>query len=65
MTFWGGPLRERPVLGTLDARRVNEITGAIVRRYFDQELLGQRSTLLTALRAFAEVTARTVPPPAH
>jgi predicted dienelactone hydrolase len=64
MPFWGGPLRERPVLGTLDARRVNEITGAIVRRYFDQELLGQRSTLLTALRAFPEVTARTVPPPA-
>jgi hypothetical protein len=61
MAFWGGALRERPVLGTLDARRVNEITGAIVRLYFDQELLGRRATLLTGLRAFPEVTARTVP----
>ena len=63
MTFWGGALRQRPVLGTLDAKRVNEITTAIVRLYFDQELLGQRSKLLTALRTFPEVTARTVPPP--
>ena len=61
MAFWGGALRDRPVLGTLDARRVNEITGTIVRLYFDQELLGRRSTLLTGLRGLAEVTARMVP----
>src|SRR5947208_4413637 len=44
MVFWGGPLRERPVLGTLAPLRATEITGVIVRQYFDQELLRQRST---------------------
>ena len=46
MAFWGGPLRQRPVLGTIAPARVNEITGVIVRQYFDQELLGRRSPLL-------------------
>ena len=65
MAFWGGPLRERPVLGTMAPARVSEITGAIVRQYFDQELLGQRSTLLAGMPLFPEVTVRTVPPPAR
>jgi len=62
MAFWGGPLRERPVLGTIAPARASEITGVIVRQYFDQELLGQRSTLLTGTPLFPEVTVRTFPP---
>lgn len=65
MVFWGGPLRERPVLGTIAPVRVNEITGVIVRQYFDQVLLGRRSTLLAGTRLFPEVAVRTFPPPAR
>jgi len=59
MVFWGGPLRERPVLGTIAPARVTEITSVIVRQYFDQVLLGQRSTLLAGTPVFPEVTVRT------
>jgi predicted dienelactone hydrolase len=62
MTFWGGPLRERPVLGTMAPARVTAITRAVVRRFFDQELLGQRAALFTALASFPEVTVKTVVP---
>jgi hypothetical protein len=62
MAFWGGPLRERPVLGAIAPARVSEITSAIVRQYFDQELSGQRSPLLAGSAVFPEVTVRTVPP---
>lgn len=62
MAFWGGPLRERPVLGTIAPARASEITGVIVRQYFDQELLGQRSTLLAGMPLFPEVTVKTFPP---
>jgi dienelactone hydrolase len=65
MAFWGGPLRERPVLGTIDPARASEISNAIVRQYFDQELLGQRSSLLAGTPLFPEVTVRTVPAPAR
>ncbi|PYQ94554.1 MAG: hypothetical protein DMF95_15095 [Acidobacteria bacterium] len=61
MVFWGGPLRERPVLGTLAPLRATEITGVIVRQYFDQELLRQRSTLLGGMPLFPEVSVRTFP----
>jgi len=61
MVFWGGPLRERPVLGAIAPARITEITGVIVREYFDQVLLGRRSTLLAGTRLFPEVTARTFP----
>jgi len=61
MVFWGGPLRERPVLGTLAPTRASEITGVIVRQYFDQELLRQRSTLLGGMPLFPEVSVRTFP----
>jgi len=60
MVFWGGPLRERPILGTLAPGRVTEITRVLVRRYFDQELLGQRAALSGALTPLSEVTFRTV-----
>jgi hypothetical protein len=62
MTFWGGPLRERPVLGSIAPARVTEITRLIVTKYFDQELLGQRSALSTAMGSIPEVTLRTVTP---
>ena len=41
--------------------RVTEITGVIVRQYFDQELIGQRSTLLAGTSLFPEVTVTTFP----
>ena len=42
MVLWGGPLRERPILGKLAPERIVEITRAIVRGFFDQELLGRK-----------------------
>jgi len=60
MVFWGGPLRERPILGTLPPGRVTEITRLLVRRYFDQELLGQRAALSGALAPLSEVTFHTI-----
>jgi hypothetical protein len=65
MAFWGGPLRERPVLGTMKPARISEITRAIVHEYFDQELMGQRSALLAGTPLFPEVTVRKIPPPAR
>ena len=61
LVFWGGPLRERPILGSIAPARVTEITRATVRGYFDQELLGHRSALATALPAstFPEVAIKT------
>jgi dienelactone hydrolase len=61
MVFWGGPLRERPVLGTLAAARAAELTALIVRQYFDQELLGRRSTLLAGSSVPPELTVKTMP----
>jgi predicted dienelactone hydrolase len=58
MTFWGGPLRERPVLGAIAPARVTEILRAVVRRYFDQELRGQRSAL-AVLSSYPEVAFTT------
>jgi dienelactone hydrolase len=60
MVLWGGPLHPGKELGTLAPARAVEITRAIVRQYFDQELLGQRSPLLegNAGKAFPEVTIR-------
>jgi hypothetical protein len=62
MTFWGGALRERGVLGTIAAARVSEISRVIVREYFDQELLGQQSALLAGTPMFSELTVRMFPP---
>ena len=58
MTFWGGPLRERPVLGTLAPERVHTLASTIVREFFDQELLGRKSPLLSGTTRFPEVTVR-------
>ena len=65
MPFWGGPLRERPVLGAMAPARAIEITRTIVREYFDQELSGLRSPLLSGTSVYPELTVRTVPPPAR
>ncbi len=58
MVFWGGPLRERSLLGKMAANRTNEITRVIVRQFFDQELLGQRSPLLAGKASYPEVRVR-------
>ena len=63
MVFWGGPLRERHVLQALPPARAAAITAAIVRQYFDQELLGRRSPLLAGTSVFPEVTLTPVQPP--
>ena len=65
MAFWAGPLRERAILGTMAPARASAITGAIVRQYFAQELLGQRSALLAGEPVFPEVTVSTFRPTAH
>jgi len=61
MALWGGPLRKSGALGTLPPARAIEITRSIVRQYFDQELLGRRSALLSGKAAWPEVTVRTFP----
>jgi pimeloyl-ACP methyl ester carboxylesterase len=61
MTFWGGPLRKIPALGTIAPSRVSEITRLVVRRFFDQELLGRPSSLLPELARVPELTVRTFP----
>lgn len=63
MVFWGGPLRERPVLGSIAPLRITEITRRLVREYFDQTLLGKRSALLAGTAAFPEATVRSLPLP--
>jgi pimeloyl-ACP methyl ester carboxylesterase len=61
MIFWNGPLRARGALGTLAPLRATEITRAVVREYFDQELLNKRSSLLGGRSVFPEITIH--PPP--
>ena len=55
MVLWGGPLRERNILGTLDPARAIAVTRSIVREYFDQELLGRASPLLNGTSTIPEV----------
>jgi len=61
MVLWGGPLRKSGALGTLPPARAIEITRFIVRQYFDQELLGRRSAMLSGKAPLPEVTVRTFP----
>ena len=56
MAFWGGPLRERRILGDIDPVRATTITRTIVRQYFDQELLRRGGALRTAMKAYPDVT---------
>lgn len=47
MNFWGGPLRARGAFGPIDPARAAALTRQIVREYFDQELLGRPSPVLS------------------
>ena len=58
-------VRERPVLGPIAPARITDITRVVVREFFDQELLGRRSTLLAGAPQFPEVSVRTFAPPAR
>jgi predicted dienelactone hydrolase len=55
MILWGGPFRERGALGTISPTRAVEISRAIARQYFDQELLGKPSPLLAGKEKLPEV----------
>ena len=56
MNFWPGPLRSRNAFGAIAPERAAEITRTIVREYFDQELLGKVSPLLSGKTQMPEVT---------
>ena len=56
MIFWGGPLRDRGILGGLAPERITAITRTIVREYFDETLGGKRSPLLNRTATLPEVT---------
>jgi len=60
MVFWGGPLRERPVLGPIAPTRAVEVTSTIVREFFDQELLGRRSPLLAGTSVLPDIVVREI-----
>jgi len=59
--LWGGPLRQAGALGAISPPRAVEITRAIVRQYFDQELLGRPSPLLSKKETLPEVTVTVFP----
>ena len=56
MNFWGGPLRDRGAYGKIDPQRASEITRAVVREFFGQELLKQPSALLSGKAPLDGVT---------
>jgi predicted dienelactone hydrolase len=64
LNFWGGRLREVPALGDIDPTRATEVTRTIVREYFDQELRGKPSPLLSGGRTLHDVTVHPPPKPA-
>jgi dienelactone hydrolase len=47
MVLWGGPFAGRPIFGKLAPARAVAVTRQIVREFFDQELKGRRSPLLS------------------
>jgi dienelactone hydrolase len=59
MNFWGGPLRQRGAFGKISPERAAEVTRRLVREFFSQELLGQKSLLLSGnSQPLAGVTVR-------
>ena len=58
LNFWGGRLREVPALGEIDPTRAAEVTRTIAREYFDQELHGTSSPLLSGRRTLDGVTVQ-------
>ena len=55
MGLWGGPLAGRPMFGKLPAERAVAVTRQIVREYFDEQLRGRRSGLLSGRDPIAGV----------
>jgi predicted dienelactone hydrolase len=55
MGLWGGPLAGRPMFGKLPADRAVAVTRQIVREYFDEQLRGLRSGLLSGRSPIAGV----------
>lgn len=47
MVLWAGPLSGRPIFGKRPPLEAVSVTRQIVREYFDQELKGQQSPLLS------------------
>ena len=60
MAFWP-PLRERKILGSTAPDLVTANTRAVVREFFDQELLGRRSAILSGRRQLTGITVLTLP----
>ena len=60
MILWGGPLRSG-ALGTLAPARAVEITRTVVREFFDQELLGKASPVLSGKVTLPEVAVKRFP----
>ena len=58
MILWGGPLAARPMFGKVPGPRAVDITRRIVREYFDQELRGLPSALLSKNDHVEGVTVR-------
>ena len=56
MNYWGGPLRQRGAYGKIDPARAAEITRAIVREFFGQEILKQPSVFLSGKQPMTDVT---------
>ena len=61
MVLWGGPLRERPILGKLAPQRAIDITREVVREFFDQQLRGRKSKLLAGEETVPEVKVQAQP----
>ena len=58
MVLWGGPLAGRPIFGPITPLHAIAVTRQIVREYFDQELSGRRSPLLSGGAAVPRVRVR-------
>lgn len=56
MNYWGGPLRQRGAYGDITPARAAEITRTLVREFFGQEILGQKSPSLSGQTKWADVT---------
>jgi dienelactone hydrolase len=56
MVFWGGPLRARPLLGSIAPLAVTGITRAVVRAFFDEVLKGERADLFDGPSPYPEMT---------
>jgi pimeloyl-ACP methyl ester carboxylesterase len=57
MVFWPA-LRERHATGAIDPVRATEVTRVLVREFFQQELLGMRSPILSRDRSLEGVAMR-------